>query len=279
MRIIKFVIILLVTFQALYSQSNIQQENPYEVFLIDAYVTPEIPYTFVLSFFTSDSLRSSVILDDNYEFEVSKFRNEDHKIEINISQMKFDSNYVPFIIKVVDEENEKYFSEVFELALPGTYNIKMDDAPGFITTCCFGGIIFGLPSPDLIIGKDENYFGLTKEIPIVTYYSHGYNYPDYYLSLEYSYIFNTDEKHIGRLGLKKLFLTGGIEYVSTGISYFHNFKSGHGFSPELSAGVVKISSVFTLYLKYRYNHDLRGSNNNFHELSIGLFSSFFSLNL
>ena len=278
-RINVLAIILFLPCLLIFSQTNDGDNDPYEVFLIDAYVTPEIPYTFVLSFFTSDSLKSTLILDNSFEFPICEVPNEDHKIKLDISKMRFDSIYIPFMIKLTDNFDNEYYSQVFELALPGTYNIKIEDAPGFITTCCLGGVIFGLPSPNFVYCNDKSFFSLTKEIPILTYYSHGYNYPSYYLSLEYTYIFDLKERSAARLGIKKIFLLDMIEYVSPGISYYNDFNSGNGFAPEISIGLFKISNTFTLYAKYRYNIELNDNEDDYHEISLGLFSSFFSLNL
>jgi len=48
-----------------------QETDSIEVYLIDAYVKPELPHKFILSFFTSDVWISTVIIDDNYEYTVN----------------------------------------------------------------------------------------------------------------------------------------------------------------------------------------------------------------
>ncbi len=262
----------------LFSQGMEENSYYYEVFLIDSYVTPEIPHTFVLSFFTSDSLKSKVIIGSKHEYEVSGNFSEDHKSEINISELKFDSLFVPFVIKLQGSDGQTYSSQVFELALPKTYEIKFTDTPGFLSTCCLGGIIFGLPAPNFIIKDGKSHFSLTKDIPILTYYSGGYNYPSYYLDFEYTYRFDNKES-ITRLGFKKIFIIDFIEFISPGVSYFYSFDKYHGVSPEISIGWFKISTVFTLYSNYRYNFDLKNPGDNFQEISVGLYSSFFSINL
>ncbi len=45
-----------------------QETDSIEIYLIDAYVKPELPHRFTLSFFTSDLCKSKVIVDDNYEY-------------------------------------------------------------------------------------------------------------------------------------------------------------------------------------------------------------------
>lgn len=137
----------------------------YEVFLIDSYVTPEIPHTFVLTFFTPDEVTSKISIDDNYEFIISEVATEDHNTKIDISQIHFDSLYVTCKIMMKDADGNDLFSEPFELALPNSYEIAMDDAPGLLTTCCFGGVVFGLPSPNVILTEEGSFFSLTKRNP------------------------------------------------------------------------------------------------------------------
>lgn len=66
-------LIIIVLFTTLnYMNSFAQQEDEHiEIFLIDAYATPELPHTFVLSFFTSEPAVTKVILEKKYEYEVS----------------------------------------------------------------------------------------------------------------------------------------------------------------------------------------------------------------
>ncbi|MBU1100511.1 MAG: hypothetical protein KKA84_08920 [Bacteroidetes bacterium] len=274
-----FILVICLFNNIMLAQSIEDDSDFYEVFLIDSFVTPEVPHTFVLSFFTPEEVLSRVIIADKYEIPVSVTATEDHKIRINLSPYKFDSLYVKYKLVVTDVDGNDFESQTFELALSSTFDITMDGAPGLLTTCCFGGVVFGLPSPNLIFTKEKSLFSLTKEIPILTYYSHGYNYPDLYLSLEYSYIFEGSSQHIGRLGLKKIFLLEPIEYIAPGITFFGDFKGTNGLGPELTVGWFKVSTVFTFYSRYRYNHAFNDSNNSFHEISLGLYSSFFSINL
>ncbi len=48
-----------------------QESDSIEIYLIDAYVKPELPHKITLSFFTSDLCKSKVIIDDNYEYTVN----------------------------------------------------------------------------------------------------------------------------------------------------------------------------------------------------------------
>ena len=61
------------------------QDETMELFLIDSYVTPEKPYTFNLSFFTSENVKTKVIIDQKYEITVSEEYNTDHFAEIDFT--------------------------------------------------------------------------------------------------------------------------------------------------------------------------------------------------
>ena len=56
-----------------------------EVYLIDSFVTPEVPHTFMLSFFTSAPAKSKVVIDNSYVYDVSTELSESHKINIQTS--------------------------------------------------------------------------------------------------------------------------------------------------------------------------------------------------
>ncbi len=76
--------IILVLIILLISESLFAQSDSIEVYLIDAYCTREMPYTFKLSFYTSEECKSKVILEDKYEYTVSNDFADMHKAEINI---------------------------------------------------------------------------------------------------------------------------------------------------------------------------------------------------
>ena len=47
------------------------QTDSIEINIIDNYVTPETPYNFVLSFFTSEKTKSKILIDNKYDYVVS----------------------------------------------------------------------------------------------------------------------------------------------------------------------------------------------------------------
>jgi len=270
-KIILLLIILLI------SESMYSQTDSVEVYLIDAYCTREIPYIFKLSFYTSDFCKSKVILEDKYEYSVSNEYVDMHKTEININDLSFNDQIVNFVIVTETQTGEIYKSEKFDFDLPFEPQIK--SGSDLFTLCLFGSVIFLLPYPSYAFDSNSSYFSLTKEIPFISFRSRNLNYPSGYLSIEYSYIFNSDNLSYLRLGYKRLFEIPHIEYLSPGISLYTNFDINQGISPELSAGLFTIKDTFTFYVRYRYNFTLHTNGTNFQEINIGLYSGFFSLYL
>jgi hypothetical protein len=266
------IFLLLLSSERLFSQSD-----SIEVYLIDAYCSREMPYTFKLSFFTSEVCKSKVILEDKYEYTVLNDFVDMHKAEININDLSFDGKMVNFVIVTEKESGEISQSETFDFDLP--FEPKIQSGSDLFTLCLFGSVIFLLPYPSYAFDSHSNYFSLIKEIPFISFRSRNLNYPSGYLSVEYSYIFNLDNPSYLRLGYKKLFEIPHIEYLSPGISLYTNFDINQGISPELSAGLFTIEETFTFYVRYRYNFTLHSGGTNFQEINIGLYSGFFSLYL
>ena len=254
-----------------------QEMDPIEVYMIESYVAPKIPYNFFLSYFTSDVCKSKLIIDGKYKFPVSNELTDNHKAEIFIEDLAFKSKTVGFVIETEDSLGRISHSEVFEFILP--YEPVIKSGSSILTLCLFGGVVFLLPSPVYVYDGKESCFSLTKEIPVISFRSKSFFYPAGFISLEYSYIFDADKKNYLRAGYKQIIEIPYIEYISPGVSFFTNFLGNNGVSPEFSLGLFTIKDSFTLYARYRFNIDLSESSNNFSEISIGLYSSFFSLYL
>ncbi len=249
-----------------------------EIFLIDAYVTPEAPHKFVLSFFTTDSVKSKVVINNKYEFTVSENFTEDHKTEIDFTGFGFDSAYVPFYILVTDKSGAESKSEDFELILPDKNLIQHREVASPFLQLCIGGVLFLMPSPGMSLHDETSRFTVSKEIPVITFYDEGYNYPSAYISLEYTYEFKAERKSYLRLGYNKIFPVNYIEYISPALKGYTDFKGNNGISAEISFGLFKFYKVYAVYFRYRYNYQPVEPFTKFHEISIGLFSSFFSIN-
>jgi len=272
----KFLIILFIGLSvvSVFAQSD---ADSIEVYLIDGYVKPEPPLKFVLSFFTSDIAKSVVIIDGRYSSTVSDEFGDMHKAEIDLEDMKFNGKIVSFVIITENENGIKFTSETFDFDLPFEPEIK--GGSDFVQLCIFGGAIFLLPYPNYVIQNGQSSFSLTKEIPIISFRSSNLNYPAGFLSLEYSYIFDADAKNYLRAGYKKIYELKFLKYLSPGFSLYTNFLGNNGVGLELSTGLFTIADTFTLYARYRYNLKPGDSSGNFHELSLGLYSGFFSFYL
>ncbi len=256
-----------------------QEIEPMEVFVIDSYVTPKKPYRIKILFYTSDSALSKIIIDNKHELTVSEKYTDKHMIEMPLSDYSFDSISVPLRIIVTDKNGVVSEGEPSEIMLPHEINDMKGKGSSIFTVCCFGGVIFGLPSPTYVNMNGEEYFGLAKEIPIFSFFSGGYNYPKRFVSLEYAHFFKAEQKNFMRVGYKEVIQIPVFEYISPGVSGFTDFKGFNGISPEITLGMFKVYNVFTFYGRYRYSVKPSESNHDFHEISIGLYSNFFSINI
>lgn len=264
----------------IYSQEETGEDTSMEIFVIDSYITPEIPHKFVLSFFTSAPAKSKVLLQNKFEFTVSEDFTEDHKTEIDISGIQFDSLRIPFYVLVEDSLGDKYNSERYEVTFPEEFRTEIKTGSSRLLTCCFGGIIFGLPAPTYVNIDGEDYFSLTKEIPFLSVYKSNFRYPIGFLSFEYAYIFKAPLKNHFRLGYKHIFEVPYIQYISPGINGVTNFDGFNGVSPELTLGLFNFYDIFTIFAKYRYTFQPGQSKlKDFHEIGIGLYSNFFTFRL
>ena len=271
----KVLLILFAVFTTCYAQDEISE---IDIFVIDSYVTPEEPHKVMLTFFTSENVKAKIKFDGNDELVVSKEYIEEHKFEILLSKLNYDSTSIPFRVEVENKNGNKVTSEVFDLYLPEEYNFEIKNNSNFLDLC-LGGILYLIPSPTLTNIDYRPNYSLTKEFPVISFYGSGYNFPSSYFSIEYSYLFNSGSySNFFRAGYKYIFQTKIIKYVSPGINVTSNFDNFTGLSPEISFGLFKFYETFTLYTRFRYNYNLNDSLVDFTELSIGLFTSSLSFN-
>ncbi|GAB4130040.1 MAG: hypothetical protein Fur0015_03910 [Ignavibacteriales bacterium] len=253
------------------------QESSTDIFVIDSYITPEKPYLIRVSFITSDSVQSKIIFNNKLSFDVSKDFVGTHKFETNLENIKLEStSSLLYVIQVKDSAGNISESESNELSLP--VDLSSESTKGDLFTLCLGGTVFLFPNPTLVITKEKKYFSFTKEIPIVSFFSKGYNYPVGYFSAEYSYIEKIRYNHFLRVGYKQMIHIPYLEYVSIGLNGFTDFKGKNGVSPEVSVGLIRLYNIFTLFGRYRFNIKPNDGTQNFHEITIGLYSNFLSIN-
>lgn len=271
------VFLLLIIFLTVVTELCAQKE--FEFFVIDSYVSVKKPYKLQLMFFTGVPSKTKLIIDDKYEYSVSDELKEEHKINVDISSLAFDSVYIPFVLIAVDSFGIEYKSEVYEFELPELIKFPEGSTTNLFTTICLGSILFLSPSPGIIYEGGNKYITLSKELPLISFYQSGYNYPVSYFGVEYSYTLGGETSGYLRAGYKYLLQPGVIKFLSLGVSYTTDFVGFNGVSPEISLGLFTLYDQFTLFAKYRYNLQPSSSSNNFSDFSIGLFSNFFSFNL
>lgn len=246
-----------------------------EVYIIDSYVPPENPNRFILSFYTSEPCKTKLLLENGLELPISTELTDNHRTEIDLSKIKSKKNKINYTISMENGQGIVSKSETFEMDVKTTDEI-VETKSNYFLTCLAGGIVFLTPSVAAVSANGKNYFELNKEIPLVSMYSGGFNYPSGYFSIEYSYIFKALRKSYLRFGYKHLYEIPKIEYLSPGLNGYSDLKGNNGISPELSVGLFKIYNVFTLYTRYRYNFSPGHAAASFSEFSLGLYSSFFT---
>ena len=275
MKKILFILVILTVVSNYSFASNLTFESDStEIYLLDSYIAPEKPTIFNVSFITSNPAKAKLYIDNKYEFTITDTLSEDHKAKIDLAEYGFSKKTVPFYIIAEDSAGNKSKSDVFDLDFPK--QIKMQKESNFLLFGIFFGIQFLVPTPGYAHTSNGNYFEITKEIPLLSFRSSNINYPSGYVAIEYSHIYHADNSNFLRLGYKHIFGTPFLEYISPGVDLFTNFDGYNGYSLEVSVGMFNILKTFTVYSRYRFNSQPSSSDRNFHEISIGLFSNYFS---
>lgn len=249
---------------------------PNEIFVIDSFITPETPHKLIVSFSTTDSSTSVIVLQNKKTFIVSNTFTDNHKIEIELQGIKSDSTLLKYHLTAKSKNGVEIKSEQYEVELPKEIVLtEINDVKW--TQMCLGGLVYVIPAIEYVGMDGGEYLGLSKEIPLWSFYSGGYNYPKGYFGIEYSHYLSAPRRNFLRLGYKHMFQFDQLKYISPGLSVFGDFKGYNGLSTEISVGLFQIKNVFTLYTRYRYNFQLK-QGSSFYEFAIGLYANFFSFN-
>ncbi len=257
------------------------QSDSIEVFIIESFISPESPGIFQLMFNTSVNCKSKIIIGDKYTVSISDTITDTHRMDVDITKFKFDSSTTTFKAILTDSTGKTNESDVFEIQLPSLEDKPIDSKSVSWLSCAYGGAVYLIPNigAAFVYGSNsklKGYLSISKEFPLFSHYSDGYNYPRSFVSAEYSYLPKFEHKNYARLGFKYLCTINFGEYVIFGLSGFSNFNGSNGISPEVSWGIIPIRDVFSLYIRYRYTTDMRTSSLHFSEFSAGLYSWFFS---
>ncbi|MBX2977396.1 MAG: hypothetical protein KF721_14820 [Ignavibacteriaceae bacterium] len=273
--LISFVLLFIVTTNISFSQIESDDSDSVEVFILDSYIPLEKPNSFFISFLTDVEAKTSILINDKYSIVISANFSENHKAELDLSNYEFDSSYFYYWVIVEGTDGRKNISEVFVVDLPMELRVK--SSSNVFTTCLLGGVIFATPSPQIIFADGKRYFGITKELPVLAKFAGGYNLPVSYFSIEFSHTPKLSTKNLFRIGYKQIYEVPYLQFFMVGLNGFTNFNSFNGVSPEISVGLFRFSNIFTVYSKYRYNLKPNDPTFRFSEVSLGLFSSSFTI--
>jgi hypothetical protein len=253
------------------------QSEPTEIYIIDSYITPETPHRLIVTFSTSEECTSVIKIKSSKTFNVSDSLTEDHRVEIDMSDL-YGLSEVKYRLLVKNGRRKETISDEFEVALPNE-NLLTTTSDNNWYQMCIGGLVFAIPAVEYLVMDGKEYLGLSKEIPLFNFYGNGYNYPNGYIGIEYSHYLGAPKKNFMRLSYKHIFQFREIKYISPGVSFFGDFKGYNGLSMEVSLGLFQIKNIFTVYTRYRYNFQPKSGGKDFYEFSLGLYSNIFSINL
>src|SRR4030066_233401 len=99
------------------SSSLLAQQDTIEIYIIDNFITPELPHMLMLSFFTSDVCKSKLNINGTNEIIISKEPTDNHKIQVDLTDYASAAKINYFTIIVEDKNGKSYSSEKDEFAI------------------------------------------------------------------------------------------------------------------------------------------------------------------
>lgn len=280
----------LVFFQAGYMlQNNLifaQEEEEFELYLIDNYLRSNEPSKLVISWMTNVEAKSKVNIPSLGTFTASDTLTDKIFLVIDVSKLLDTPGDYDFSILSELEDGTEIQSEKFIFTVPNQeiqpLDTKRSEFSYYFYTCCVGGSLWLVPSLGLSMNDKTSKFTISKEMPLLSFGSSSAfkNYPYSYVFTGYTHTLKGDAQNIFRYGYRQLFeLKKIINYLSIGLSGFTNFKGANGISPEVSFSFLRILSTFDLYFLYRFDKELKNGNYSSHQIQLGLYTSSFSLNV
>lgn len=274
------VLVLLFAFFQNY-KCSLKSADSTEVYIIDSYITSESPKRFCLSFSTTDPCLSRLTVSSR-SYSISDSLRTEHGISIRLDSLGVNKGF-DYSIRLLDSEGK--FSGDFNYSVPdyGTDSSSVTSgAPGnFYLSCCMGSALFALPYAGYYHQPDGAGFAILKPLPLLVLKSNMLGSSVYFASLYYSHHFKD-----GSLAPSDYYGAGAgtrqdcplIDFLMPELSYVLNFKGYGGIMASVTAGLFRMTEGFTFCARYSYSASVSGGKN-FHEISAGIFSNFFSLNL
>lgn len=243
-----------------------------EVILIEAYSPKDSPDKMVLTFFAGEPVKAEVIFP-NKTVPLGDEYKESYSTTLDIEGVPPQEDLIVFYIRVTNESGESNLSEQFDIVAEGNTSIS---GGADLTGCLIGSAVYAIPAVYYNFHQDTSGLGFGKEFPLISFFSGGYNYPNGYIAFEYNYTDLHAVKSRYNFGYKQIIEIPYLNYVSFGFSYSTDFRGGNAVLPEASLGLFRIMNVFTLYVRASHYVFPANKEKNMTQLSLGLFSAFFS---
>lgn len=268
----------LLFFILLWSVPAFSQRVPVEVGIIESFVYDKNPDTLVLTFSTDIYCKATAVIKNGGKFVISDTLTDFHHREVALSKEVRTADRGYFYLILTGEDGIVDTSEMFDFENYKDTTIEVVSETGAgLTSCITGGAIYLVPSFYNHTEGGTQTRGIGKEFPIVSFFSGGFNYPVSYLMVEYRYLLKTKPAHQLSAGWKYMWQPPTVDFISPGVFLFTDFLGNNGAGAEVSLGLFKFFDVYTVYTKFRYNRSFAASKREFTDISVGLYSSFFSL--
>ena len=273
----RFLLILFILgFQIVFFADTILcQSKSVQIYVIDSYISPEKPLKLNVSFFTTQTTTSKILISNKFEYTISDKLTSLHKVKIDISNFGLKDTILTFKIIVKSSNYVITESQTYLVDYPKIISVGKES--NFLLFGMLFASIFIIPTPSYAFTEDGNHFSITKEIPLISFRSESINFPRSYFALEYTHIYNTDRSNFLRIGYKYIKEIPVVKFISPGIDIVTNFDGFNGIGVGVSLGLFNVVDTFTLYVRYRYNFQQSHSERNFSEISLGLYTNFFSV--
>ncbi|MCH8169867.1 MAG: hypothetical protein IIB07_01880 [Bacteroidetes bacterium] len=273
----RFLLILFILgFQIVFFADTILcQSKSVQIYVIDSYIAPEKPLKLNVSFFTTQTTTSKILISNKFEYTISDKLTSLHKVKIDISNFGLKDTILTFKIIVKSSNYVITESQTYLVDYPKIISVGKES--NFLLFGMLFASIFIIPTPSYAFTEDGNHFSITKEIPLISFRSESINFPRSYFALEYTHIYNTDRSNFLRIGYKYIKEIPVVKFISPGIDIVTNFDGFNGIGVGVSLGLFNVVDTFTLYVRYRYNFQQSHSERNFSEISLGLYTNFFSV--